>query len=109
MLKPGVIAGGVISHDCPLSRSIGYFLEPVVMLAPFAKKPFNLTLRGITSDDRDLSVCTRLCSLLRVADITAQADLIRTVTLPHLQLFGISDGLELRVSPVVHIPTPRLT
>lgn len=26
-----------------------------------------------------------------------QADIIRTVTLPHLQLFGISDGLELRV------------
>ena len=43
-------------HDCPLTRSIGYFLEPVVMLAPFAKKPLQLTLRGITSDDRDLSV-----------------------------------------------------
>ena len=27
-----------------------------------------------------------------------QVDLIRTVTLPHLQLFGISEGLELRVS-----------
>ena len=24
--------------------------------------------------------------------------MIRTVTLPHLELFGISDGLELRVS-----------
>ena len=27
-----------------------------------------------------------------------QVDIIRTVTLPHLQLFGVSDGLELRVS-----------
>ncbi|KAI0810887.1 18S rRNA biogenesis protein [Irpex lacteus] len=80
LLKPGIIAGGSVTHDCPLSRSIGYFLEPAVMLAPFAKKPFNLTLRGITSDDRDLS-----------------ADLIRTVTLPHLQLFGVSEGLELRI------------
>lgn len=26
-----------------------------------------------------------------------QVDLLRTVTLPHLQLFGISDGLELKV------------
>jgi len=26
-----------------------------------------------------------------------KVDLIRTVTLPHLQLFGISEGLELRV------------
>ena len=26
------------------------------MLAPFSKKPLALTLRGITSDDKDLSV-----------------------------------------------------
>ncbi|KAJ6496981.1 18S rRNA biogenesis protein [Mycena vitilis] len=80
LLKPGIISGGPLTHDCPLSRSIGYFLEPVVMLAPFAKKPLQLTLRGITTDEHDLSV-----------------DLYRTVTLPHLQLFGISDGLELRI------------
>ncbi|KAL5529705.1 hypothetical protein ACEPAG_5690 [Sanghuangporus baumii] len=80
LAKPGVIVGGSITHDCPLSRSVGYFLEPLIMIAPFAKKPLNLTLRGITTDDRDLSV-----------------DLIRTVTLPHLQLFGIDEGLELRI------------
>ncbi|KAH8106846.1 18S rRNA biogenesis protein [Cristinia sonorae] len=80
LLKPGIIAGGAVTHECPLSRSIGYFLEPLIMLAPFAKKPLNLTLKGITTDDQDLS-----------------ADLIRTVTLPHLQLFGISEGLELRI------------
>ncbi|THU88406.1 18S rRNA biogenesis protein [Dendrothele bispora CBS 962.96] len=79
-LKPGIISGGSLVHDCSLSRSIGYFLEPVILLAPFAKKPVQLTLRGITTDQNDLS-----------------ADLIRTVTLPHLQLFGISDGLELRI------------
>lgn len=56
LLKPGVITGGPVVHDCPLSRSIGYFLETVVMLAPFAKKPLQLTLRGITTDDQDLSV-----------------------------------------------------
>ncbi|KII88345.1 hypothetical protein PLICRDRAFT_140467 [Plicaturopsis crispa FD-325 SS-3] len=80
LLKPGIIAGGPVTHECPLSRSIGYFLEPVIMLAPFSKKPLQLTIRGITTDEHDLS-----------------ADLIRTVTLPHLQLFGISDGLELRI------------
>ncbi|KAL1944661.1 hypothetical protein VTO73DRAFT_3091 [Trametes versicolor] len=80
LLKPGIIAGGSIIHECPLSRSMGYFLEPIIMLAPFAKKPLQLTLRGITTDDHDLSV-----------------DIIRTVTLPHLQLFGLSDGLELRI------------
>lgn len=28
----------------------------MVMLAPFSKKPLHLTLRGITSNDQDLSV-----------------------------------------------------
>lgn len=58
-MKPGVIAGGSIAHDCPLSRSIGYFLEPLIMLAPFAKRPLQLTLKGITTDDHDLSVCVQ--------------------------------------------------
>ncbi|KAF8201525.1 RNA 3'-terminal phosphate cyclase/enolpyruvate transferase [Pholiota molesta] len=80
LLKPGIILGGTLQHECPLSRAIGYFLEPVIMLAPFAKKPMNITLKGITTDDHDLS-----------------ADILRTVTLPHLQLFGISEGLELRI------------
>ena len=80
LLKPGIIAGGPLAHDCPLSQAVGYFLEPVIMLAPFAKKPVQLTLRGVTTDGRNLSV-----------------DILRTVTLPHLQLFGVSDGVELRI------------
>ncbi|KIM48930.1 hypothetical protein M413DRAFT_59937 [Hebeloma cylindrosporum] len=80
LLKPGIIFGGTLQHDCPTSRAIGYFLEPVIMLAPFAKKPMNITLKGITTDEHDLS-----------------ADILRTVTLPHLQQFGISEGLELRI------------
>ncbi|KAL1669239.1 RNA 3'-terminal phosphate cyclase/enolpyruvate transferase [Schizophyllum commune] len=80
LLKPGIIAGGPLTHDCPLSQAVGYFLEPVIMLAPFAKKPVQLTLRGVTTDGRNLSV-----------------DILRTVTLPHLQLFGVSDGVELRI------------
>jgi RNA 3'-terminal phosphate cyclase-like protein len=69
------------------------------MLAPFAKKPLQLTLRGITTDDQDLSVrnSTILVYTALKFDIR-QADLIRTVSLPHIQLFGILDGLELRVS-----------
>jgi RNA 3'-terminal phosphate cyclase-like protein len=56
LVKPGIISGGPVMHECPTSRSIGYFLEPVIMLAPFSKKPLALTLRGITTDDKDLSV-----------------------------------------------------
>eukprot|EP00775_Hariotina_reticulata_P008347 gene8347-8531_t len=37
--RPGVIiCGGGLVHDCGASRAIGYFLEPLVMLALFAKK-----------------------------------------------------------------------
>ena len=106
LLKPGVIAGGNVVHDCPLSRSVGYFLEPVIMLAPFSKKPLQRSLRGITTDDDDLSVswlCPQilLCSL--TPPIPQQVDIIRTVTLPHLQLFGVSDGLELRVRMLLQV------
>lgn len=80
LFRPGVLTGGPVVHECPLSRSIGYFLEPIAALAPFSKKPLMLTLKGVTTDDKDLSV-----------------DLIRTVTLPHLSMFGVEDGLELKV------------
>lgn len=91
LLKPGVLTGGPVIHDCPLSRSIGYFLEPVVALAPFNKKPLVLTLRGITTDEKDLSV-----------------DLIRTVTLPHLAMFGVEDGLEMKVRAAIEPRRPKL-
>lgn len=46
---------------------------------------------------------------LNVGTSLKQVDLLRTVTLPLLQLFGVSEGLELRVSELVcmsfsHIP-----
>jgi hypothetical protein len=46
-----------ISFTTSSCRSIGYYLEGLVCLAPFAKKPFNITLTGITNDDKDISVC----------------------------------------------------
>ncbi|KAI9296867.1 18S rRNA biogenesis protein [Neoconidiobolus thromboides FSU 785] len=81
LYKPGIIVGGKIEHDCGLTRSIGYFLESMVMLAPFSKLPFVLTLQGITNDNLDISV-----------------DLLRTVTLRQLNKFGIEDGVELKIT-----------
>lgn len=47
----------------------------------FGKKPLEIKLEGITGEEgRDMS-----------------ADMIRTVTLPHLHLFGVTDGLELSI------------
>lgn len=79
--KPGLIIGGSHTFNCPLSRGVGYFVEPLLLLAPFGKKPLTVTLNGITSpvDDLDISV-----------------DAIRTVLFPALVKFGIERS-ELRI------------
>jgi hypothetical protein len=56
MYTPGIIVGGKITHDCGVGRAVGYFLEAILPLCLFAKKPVVLTLRGITNDNIDLSV-----------------------------------------------------
>ena len=57
--KPGLLTGGSVDHECNPQRSIGYYLEAVVLLAPFCKKPIRLTLRGITNDRHDPMVCQK--------------------------------------------------
>ena len=68
--QPGVLLGGTLEHTCSTQRSIGYFLEPLMMLAPFAKHPVRITLRGSTSGPDDPSVsdvqCACLCFHTRV-------------------------------------------
>lgn len=87
--KPGFIAGspsaivGSHKHECPLSKPIGYFLEPLLLLAAFGKSPTNVVLSGITAGgDADPSV-----------------DLLRVGLLPVLKRFGI-ENYELRVIAV---------
>jgi RNA 3'-terminal phosphate cyclase-like protein len=65
--KPGVVLGGSnIVHDCDNSRGVGYYLEVVLCLAPFAKKPIDIILRGITNHQNDVSVDTFRNSTLHV-------------------------------------------
>ncbi|KAB2601662.1 RNA 3'-terminal phosphate cyclase-like protein [Pyrus ussuriensis x Pyrus communis] len=80
--KPGIVMGGRnLVHDCGLSRAIGYFLEPLIVLGLFAKKPLTITLKGITNDPKDPSV-----------------DTFRSTTLPMLKHFGVpSEGLDLKI------------
>ena len=80
--KPGIVTGGRrITHDCGVSRGMGYFLEVVLTVALFAKKAVDVTLTGITNDEAELSV-----------------DTFRTVTLPMLKRqFGIEEGLSLQI------------
>ncbi|EEF28234.1 RNA 3' terminal phosphate cyclase, putative [Ricinus communis] len=80
--KPGIVMGGKHHvHDCGVSRSVGYFLEPLIVLALFAKKPLEIRLRGITNDSKDPCV-----------------DTFRSTTLPMLKRFGVpSEGLGLKI------------
>ncbi|XP_063975733.1 RNA 3'-terminal phosphate cyclase-like protein [Diachasmimorpha longicaudata] len=54
--SPGLLVGGELEHDCSLQRGIGYYLEAVMALAPFCKKPVNIKLRGVTNNTLDPSV-----------------------------------------------------
>ncbi|XP_022142004.1 probable RNA 3'-terminal phosphate cyclase-like protein [Momordica charantia] len=71
--KPGIVMGGRhLVHDCGVSRSLGYFLEPLILLALFARKPLTIKLKGITNDSKDPSV-----------------DTFKSTTLPMLKHFGV--------------------
>ncbi|PIN10061.1 RNA 3'-terminal phosphate cyclase [Handroanthus impetiginosus] len=80
--KPGIVMGGRhLVHDCGTSRAIGYFLEPLIVLGLFGKKPLTIRLKGITNDSKDPSV-----------------DTFRSTTLPMLKQFGVpSEGLDLKI------------
>lgn len=54
--QPGLLYGGAVEHDCNPQRSIGYYLEALLMLAPFMKTALKATLRGVTNDPIDPTV-----------------------------------------------------
>lgn len=56
LVRPGLVAGGNVVHTCPDSRGVGWFLEPMLVLGLFGKQELRLTLKGVTSNSRDVSV-----------------------------------------------------
>ncbi|XP_029024852.3 RNA 3'-terminal phosphate cyclase-like protein [Betta splendens] len=79
--QPGLLYGGVVEHDCNTQRSIGYYLEALLMLAPFMKMPLKATLRGVTNDPTDPTV-----------------DLLKSTALQLMKKFGIEgEGFDLKV------------
>lgn len=54
--SPGTLIGGQFIHDCQLERSISYYLEVILALAPFCKTPIQATLNGVTDDQIDPTV-----------------------------------------------------
>ncbi|XP_070195485.1 RNA 3'-terminal phosphate cyclase-like protein [Littorina saxatilis] len=78
---PGLLVGGSLTHECNPERSISYYLEPLLCLAPFTKHPLDITLTGVTNSQTDPSV-----------------DQIRYSSLPILKKFlGTDEGLELKI------------
>lgn len=47
--QPGALLGGKVEHSCSLTRGVGYWLEPILALAPFCKEPLHLVLTGVTN------------------------------------------------------------
>ncbi|XP_065567830.1 RNA 3'-terminal phosphate cyclase-like protein isoform X2 [Artemia franciscana] len=80
--QPGLLVGGPIEHDCSCQRGIGYYLESVMQLAPFCKKPLKIVLRGVTNDQVDTSV-----------------DALKCVFFPILRRFVVDDeGLDMKIN-----------
>ncbi|KAJ3358407.1 hypothetical protein GGF32_000427 [Allomyces javanicus] len=90
VFSPGVLVGGPVDLEIPPSRAVGYYLEALIAVAPFAKKPVAATLHGgaITA-----------CEGTHRAFTDASADTLRTATLPFLsRAYGLdAAGLELQV------------
>lgn len=68
--KPGILVGskGRIRHECHGDRGLGYWIEGVLMLAPFMKYPLELQLVGSTQGCYELGVdvlCDVSSKLLR--------------------------------------------
>jgi len=98
--KPGVITGGVVTHDCGTDRGVGYYLEALVGLAPFGKEPLQITLTGITNhhDNLDVTVWPNNATCVCKRSHFVQADMFRIVILPNLRHFGITDGLLFKIA-----------
>lgn len=48
--QPGLLIGGVVDHECCKLRGIGYYLELIIMIAPYCKKGLQITLKGVTNN-----------------------------------------------------------
>ena len=76
LYKPGIVNGGTYSFETHTGRSLGYYIVPLLLILPFGKTPTNITLKGITNGNDDLSV-----------------DVIRTTTIPLMYKFGIEEDM----------------
>lgn len=72
---PGLIIGGEYTHVCPDSKPVGYFIEPLLYIAPFSKKTFSIMFKGITASKTDSGI-----------------EALRWGLLPIMEKFGVRDA-----------------
>lgn len=72
--RPGLITGGSFTHNCPDSKSVSYFIIPMLMLAPFSKKKFSIVFKGLTSKKHEVGL-----------------DFMKWGFIPLMQKFGIRE------------------
>lgn len=71
--RPGVLLGGAgLSHDCGSSRSIGYFLEPLLVLGLFGKRVSAATASWLQQTDQ-LTLVRHLAYFVRMRDVYSSA------------------------------------
>ncbi|GMM39058.1 rRNA-processing endoribonuclease [Saccharomycopsis crataegensis] len=78
--KPGLLIGGQLTFNCNPSRAIGYYIEYILLLAPFAKNKFSIVFKGIDSDSHE----------------TIGLEGVKWGLLPIMEKFGVRD-VELRI------------
>ena len=55
--RPGVIVGGAAPHHaCHPGRGLAYYLEPLLLIALFGRKPLSISLTGVTDGGPDPSI-----------------------------------------------------
>lgn len=84
--QPGLIHGGDLVLDCGTKRCISYYLETLLLLAPFCKVPLRAKLKGVTNAPGELSV-----------------DALRATWLPVFNKFVLNDE-DLAIKVGVEIP-----
>ena len=87
---PGILEGGTLEHYCSLQGSIGYLLEPLLMLAPFAKHQIRITLHGITNGTVDTSVSEKLKCVVIQSIVYLCALVCEGWEGPQWQLFAVA-------------------
>ncbi|KAI8846487.1 RNA 3'-terminal phosphate cyclase/enolpyruvate transferase [Chytridium lagenaria] len=87
LFRPGVIYGGKVEHDCPTSRGIGYFLEPMVDTIRTVTLP-NLRRFLPTEEAVDMKISKRGAPPLGGGEIVFRCPCVRTVKTLQLTDFG---------------------